>query len=314
MRASIYLNSENIEDAVLDPSFASRVKALTLLKRLPAFTIYADVESFTEVKSAMNGEKKVMGALTLLLQILNNEGREKLDGQLFEVDIATGTGEVTHGHFSRLRGALFADRQSDHTAACVCDNRPDRYICLLYNDFSERPQARIFRESANPWRLLVEAFVEAILPRYWDKTTLSELYQNENFRKCVQMTIQCELQEYECRDALFQSLLPNNKLAACSFPDLEKTAHQGSSGDKIALMKEVSVDYAFINGWYENHHLSSKNRRKVFESIFRCDYYLALDTQHFDFEVHFKSDGSHYGSFSIPKGIFKKAKGHRLEL
>lgn len=312
MQFSVYLNTENIEDAVLEESFTGQVKALTFLKQFPFFKLLALPASLDAAKAAMQREKQVLGALTMLIRTVESRRTPSLQGCLFEVNPVTGASVDVQGVPSRMRWALFTDTNAEHVSTYAFDSNPDRHFCLLYNDFATRPEAKVYRESANPWRLLVEAFVEAILPEHWKGDELTSLCQTEAFRDCLSEASQCPLHEYECREVRFAALLPNHGLAAYLAPDLAQAAHQGSTEDKIARMKILAEHYAFINGWFENRPLSAKNNRKVFKSIFSCPYFLTLDTQHFDLEVHDKNNGSHQGSFSLPSGRFKAAQAHRL--
>jgi hypothetical protein len=313
MQFSVYLNSENIEDAVLENSFVNHIKALAAFKCLPFFRIYALASSFEVAKAAMREETQVMGALTMLLRLVESKREINIHGSLFEVNPTTGESTDARGVPSRMRLPLFADTTSNHVSAfAFIDTLADRHICMLYNNYVKRPEAKIYLESGNPWRLLVEAFVEAILPEHWGSDDLADLFQTDSFQYCLSEATQRQLHEYDSREIHFETIMPNHALAAFLRPNFAQAARKGSTEDRIAHMKILSVHYAFVNGWFENHHLSVLNNRKIFSSIFPCSFLLALDTKHFDWEVHDKSNGSHYGSFSLPDGQLKAPKAHKL--
>jgi hypothetical protein len=98
------------------------------------------------------------------------------------------------------------------------------------------------------------------------------------------------------------------------FPQLKdeaRTMDSAMTGYTVTKAKELGIRIAYINLWKVDSALSKRNGRIVLKSD-HAKYYLAIDTQHPEFEKH-DFDGSHLGSISFCGDVEKKVKDHRLK-
>jgi hypothetical protein len=308
MKISIYINTFDLDDRILESEFSKKIKDLMSAQKLASVKLYAHTGKIGDVRKIME-KTPVQGDLMLLLKLLSPTG---LKSAFPPIEVNPRERSIEIEDPAKCRKELFANTESNYSCSYRFDSDINQHFCLVHFDYVSTPKTGVFFESGNIWQLICWAFVEAALPTYYSQEDLSNLLADRSFQEKFDKASNYDLGEHRCHEVNFTQLLPNHIFASYLKPDLQKTAHSGKKEDQIPLMYKLAGYFAFVNGWYENELLTRKNGRKVYQSIFEAPFYLALDTQHFDFEIHRKKDGTHQGSFSIPQGQFKAAKEHKL--
>lgn len=325
-----YESEEDFDKALLQ--FISTLKTVAQQKQVyKQITVYADTPQLRDFIHSIS-EQKDHSPKTVFLRTLNRLGMENWrNEQMHTTECQYVSLDLQQLGIDDVRGQLWAEVAERQLQGrnCLLLNFPNsvfsgnRYITIIKKEGQNPPMLVNLDWADN--KIAVQIWVQI-------KLEISTVVKNEQRLKAIHNAFleSQKLHEFDWSSwkpyfhkdnhetqnmgTLFPFLELSDLLVENGgWSSFEKELNTLKQEERIGKIEAMGRQIALINGWESSSQFSQRNNRTIYTpSNQSTSFYLAVDTQHGEFEVHDKN-GVHLGSVMFNHFV-KKPKSHRINV
>ncbi len=325
-----YEKDEDFDKALLQ--FIGTLKAVAQQKQVyKQLTIYAETTQLRDFIRSIS-QQKDQSPKTVFLRTLDRLGvRNWRKEQVHTTECQYVSLDLQQLGIDDIRGQLWAEvaERTLKGRNCLLLNFPNsvfsvnRYITIIKNEGQNPPvlvnldwadnkvavhiwvqinlEISTVVEDSQHLKAIHNAFLESKKLQEFDWSSWKPYFHEDNYKTQDLGTL---FPFIELSDLLVEN---------SNWSLFEKELNTLKQEERIGKIEAMGRQIALINGWEYSNQLSERNNRKIYlPSIQSANFYLALDTQHGEFEVHDKN-GVHLGSVMFNHFV-KKPKSHRISV